>query len=131
MLVCALAKAGIRRPVKFSGRRAMTSISWAFEIIEKFTDTIPYSCVTFGVIITLDPSRNGRGFGANLFTRQCHLSKTKLRTKVIHFARGLMRLRKTTIKVSDFIQNCSHPQFTLQMLGASSCPPSPGTEAIQ
>ena len=40
-------------------------------------------------------------------------------------------LRKTTIKVSDFIQNCSHPQFTLQMLGASSCPPSPGTEAIQ
>ena len=86
MLVCALAKAGIRRPVKFSGRRAMTSISWAFEIIEKFTDTIPYSCVTFGVIITLDPSRNGRGFGANLFTRQCHLSKTKLRTKIIHFA---------------------------------------------
>ena len=61
MLVCALAKAGIRRPVKFSGRRAMTSISWAFEIIEKFTDTIPYSCVTFGVIITPDPSRNGRG----------------------------------------------------------------------
>jgi len=40
-------------------------------------------------------------------------------------------LRKTTIKVSDFIQNCSHPQFTLQMLGASSCPASPGTEAIQ
>ena len=40
-------------------------------------------------------------------------------------------LRKTTIKVSDFIQHCSHPHFTLEMLGASSCPPSPGTEAIQ
>jgi hypothetical protein len=65
----------------------MTSISWAFEIIEKITDMIPYSCVTFGVIITPDPSRNGRGFGASLFTRQCHLSKTKLRTKIIHLAR--------------------------------------------
>ena len=128
MLVCALAKAGIRRPVKFSGRRAMTSISWAFEIIEKFTDTIPCSCVTFGVIITLDPSRNGRGFGANLFTRQCHLSKTKLRTKIIHFA-WINAFAQD--KVSDFIQISSHPQFTLQMLGASSCPPSPGTEAIQ
>jgi hypothetical protein len=40
----------MRRPMKFSGRRTMTSISWAFEIIEKFTDMVPYSCVTFGVI---------------------------------------------------------------------------------
>jgi hypothetical protein len=42
--------------------------------------------VTFGVIITTDPSRNGRGFGANLFTWQYHLSKTKLRTKIINVA---------------------------------------------
>jgi hypothetical protein len=46
----------------------MTSISWAFEIIEKFIDTVSYSRVTFGVVIMPDPSRNGRGFGANLFT---------------------------------------------------------------
>ena len=64
----------------------MTSISWAFEIIEKITDTVSYLGVTFGVIITPDPSRNGRGFGANLFTRQCHVSKTKLRTKIIDLA---------------------------------------------
>jgi hypothetical protein len=69
-----------------SGRRTMTSISWAFEIIEKFTDTVSYSCVTFGVVIMPDPSRNCRGFGANIFTRQCHLSKTELRTKIIHLA---------------------------------------------
>jgi hypothetical protein len=64
----------------------MTSISWAFEIIAKSTNTVSYSCVTFGVIIMLDPSRNCRGFGANLFTRQCHLSKTKFRTEIIHLA---------------------------------------------
>ena len=62
----------------------MTSISWAFEIIEKFIDTVSYLCVTFGVVIMPDPSRNSRGFDANLFTRQCHLSKTKLRTEIIH-----------------------------------------------
>ncbi len=86
MLVCVLAKAGIRRPLKFGGRRPLTSISWAFEIIEKFTDTVSYSCVTFGVVIMSDPSRNCRGFGANIFTRQYHLSKTELRTKIIHLA---------------------------------------------
>ena len=86
MLVCALAKVGIRRPVKFSGRRTMTSISLAFEIIAKSTNTVPYSCVTFGAIIMPDPSRNCRGFDANIFTRQCHLSKTKLRTEIIHLA---------------------------------------------
>jgi hypothetical protein len=35
-------------------------------------------------------------------------------------------VRKTIIKVSDFILNCSHPQFTLQMLDASPCPQAPG-----
>ena len=41
VLVCALAKAGIHRPVKFSGRRTMTSISWAFEIVAKSTEYGP------------------------------------------------------------------------------------------
>jgi hypothetical protein len=62
------------------------SISRAFEIIAKSADAGRYSCVTFGVVIMFDPSRNGRGFVANFFTRQCHISKTKLRTEIIHLA---------------------------------------------
>ena len=71
------------------------------------------------------------GSETQLDPRTCGLAAWEFGTGSFFMQWTAFGLRKTTIKVSDFIQNCSHPQFTLQMLGASSCPPSPGTEAIQ
>ena len=64
----------------------MPSISSLFEVIAKATDSVPNSCASFRVIVMLDPSRNRRGFVTNIFTRQCHRSKTELRTEIIHLA---------------------------------------------
>jgi hypothetical protein len=55
--------------------RAMTSISWAFEIIEKFPDTSAHSGVCFWIIIAFDALRNSLGFVSNGFPRRLHFSK--------------------------------------------------------
>jgi hypothetical protein len=53
----------------------MTSISWAFEIIEKFPDMSAYSGVCFWIIIALDALRNSLDFVSNGFPRRLHFSK--------------------------------------------------------
>jgi hypothetical protein len=64
----------------------MTSISWAFEIIEKFPDTGAHSGVCFGITIAFNALRNSLGFISNGFPRRLHFSKIEFRSEIIHFA---------------------------------------------